>query len=346
MKENNQNRGFTLVELLITVAILAIIVAPFLATFVMASGNNLNASQKQDAANLAEDIAEEIKGKSLDMLEKTPDWSWISGPDHPSNPLNIYEFDIPSAALPTGIRNGFSAKAKLEPASNPINDKMPTLTNMSGTDTVLFMSGFYTNDSSFPSASRRESTITISCVNNPITHKDEYKVSLVVEYFDSSNNPWDPITVSEVTRDGDEAPPSIFAVYTPMSLTDKLYFNNDLSDDEMENAAGDFVPLEFYLSIQKGATIPAMNPGNIMIQEGFGVSADTITNYITANLSNEGRYINIYTNADVSVAGYEKSLVKEVQSDKLYDLTVEVYYGTGSSKKKCAEFKSSKLHFG
>ncbi|MDE5782355.1 MAG: type II secretion system GspH family protein [Lachnospiraceae bacterium] len=339
MKENNQNRGFTLVELLITVAILAIIVAPFLATFVMASGNNLNASQKQDAANLAEDIAEEIKGKNLDMLEKTPDWNWISGPDHPSNPLNIYEFDIPSAALPTGIRSGFSAKAKLEPASNPINDKMPTLTNMNGTDTVLFMSGFYANDSSFPSASRRESTITISC--DPITSK--YKVSLEVEYFDSSNTSLEVKQVSEVTRDD---APSIFAVYTPMSPNDKIYFNNDLSDDDMENAEGDFVALEFYLSIQKGATIPTISSGNIIIQEGVGVSADTITNYISANLSNEDRYINIYTNADVPVAGYEKSLVKEVQSDKLYDLTVEVYYGTGSSKRKCAEFKSSKLHFG
>lgn len=340
MKGNNQNRGFTLVELLITVAILAIIVAPFLATFVMASGNNLNASQKQDAANLAEDIAEEIKGKSLDMLEKTPDWNWISGPDHPSNPQNIYEFDIPNSALPAGIKSEFSAKVTLAPdLNNPINDKMPTLTNMSGKDTILFMRGFYANDNSFPSASYRESTITISC--DPMTSK--YKVSLEVEYFDSSNTSLtltekDKL-VSEVTRD---VAPSIFAVYTPMSSNDKLYFNNDLSDDEMENAGGEFVPLEFYLSVQKGSTIPVISSANIKIQECVGVSADNISNYISTNLSNENRYINIYTNADVSVAGYNESLVKEVQSNKLYNLTVEVYYGTG----KCAEFKSSKLHFG
>lgn len=337
MERKNRNKGFTLVELLITVVILAIIVAPFLGAFVMASGNNLNASEKQDAANLAEDIAEEIKGKTLDAIIADPNYS--SSTD-PATGKVIHKIDIPSgsSALPVGIRNGFSATATLKPATHDINNDMPTLTNINGGNTLLLMSGFYSNDNT-PGAVRRKSTITIQFA------PPNYHVELEVEYFDVSGISLGADIVSEA--DYTEVP-AIFAVYASMNPNDELYFINELDDDDMENADGDIVPVKFFLSIQEASGASTIYNSNIRIQDvGMGMSPVGIESYIQNQMTNDTNRTNVYANASfpssVTYKGeaYKNSLVEDMQSDKLYDLTVEVEYNGKNYK-----FVSSKLNLG
>lgn len=64
----NDDRGFSLVELVISVAILAIAVIPLMHSFTLAAKTNGKAGSVQNATSLAESIMEEVKAMSLDEL--------------------------------------------------------------------------------------------------------------------------------------------------------------------------------------------------------------------------------------------------------------------------------------
>ena len=65
-----QNKGFTLVEVLIAITILAIIVAPLLHAFVTASRTNAKAKQLMKATTLAQNVMEETKANSLEEIAR------------------------------------------------------------------------------------------------------------------------------------------------------------------------------------------------------------------------------------------------------------------------------------
>ena len=65
-----QNKGFTLVEVLIAITILAIIVAPLLHAFVTAARTNAKAKQLMKATTLAQNVMEEMKANSLEEVAR------------------------------------------------------------------------------------------------------------------------------------------------------------------------------------------------------------------------------------------------------------------------------------
>lgn len=333
MKKKNRNRGFTLVELMVTVVILAIVVAPFLGLFVMASGNNLNASQKQDAANLAEDIAEEIKGKTLAAIEKDPNCK--------NDGTGGYKIEIENSDLPDGIGKNFRAIATLTPnSSNDINKDMPAFTDISGKDTMLLRKGFYFNDKNYSGAAGRESTITLKY--DDANTSEPYHVELNVKYFDSAGKTIGPNNGVVVSKHDYANAPSIFAVYTSMDMFDRLYFKNEVSDSDMRDIDGNMIPVKFFLSVQKVSNThtPIIND-NIKIEDEGMPSAVSIREYIEDYMSGGTDRLYVYTDA----LGDKSSLVENMQSNKLYDLKVDVEYKTGTGKyKKCASYVTSKLN--
>ncbi len=62
------NRGFTLLELLVAMIILAIIVVPLLRAFVISANTNAKARRNLNASTLGEDITEGIKATPIDQL--------------------------------------------------------------------------------------------------------------------------------------------------------------------------------------------------------------------------------------------------------------------------------------
>lgn len=62
------NGGFTLVELIVAVAILAAVFTPVLKSFMTASIVNSKAQIKQNATSLAESVMEDVKGKTIQQL--------------------------------------------------------------------------------------------------------------------------------------------------------------------------------------------------------------------------------------------------------------------------------------
>ena len=61
----NNQKGVTMIEVLITVAILAIVVTPCLSAFVMAQRGNVKAAETQQAYTAAANLMEELKGVGI-----------------------------------------------------------------------------------------------------------------------------------------------------------------------------------------------------------------------------------------------------------------------------------------
>ena len=67
-KFKDDNRGITLVELIVSIAILALIVLPFLNAFVTATKTNVKARNKMNATHLATNIMEGIENNSIKTM--------------------------------------------------------------------------------------------------------------------------------------------------------------------------------------------------------------------------------------------------------------------------------------
>ena len=77
----NDNSGLSIVEVLVAVAILAIVFVPLLKTFTQASTINARAQKLQNVTSLAEGVMEDVKGKSIqelhDLAVERPDVSFL-----------------------------------------------------------------------------------------------------------------------------------------------------------------------------------------------------------------------------------------------------------------------------
>ena len=62
------NKGFSLVELIICVAILAVATVPLYQSMTLSARTNAKAQSKQNATSLAESVMEEIKASSMQKV--------------------------------------------------------------------------------------------------------------------------------------------------------------------------------------------------------------------------------------------------------------------------------------
>jgi prepilin-type N-terminal cleavage/methylation domain-containing protein len=78
----NNDKGFSLVELIIVVSILAIAAVPLMKSMGMAAKTNAKAQSIQNATSLGESIMEEMKSTPIDTLRADTDWTFT---DNTSN---------------------------------------------------------------------------------------------------------------------------------------------------------------------------------------------------------------------------------------------------------------------
>ncbi|MDD6208034.1 MAG: prepilin-type N-terminal cleavage/methylation domain-containing protein [Clostridiales bacterium] len=156
-KKRGRNQGFSLVEVMIAVCVLAIIVIPTLAYFGRAVQNNMLTGQKHKATVAAERLMEEIKGTSTDKIVdnlQNPDGTItnaVSGSAFTvvsTSAVNVlgYRYDC------TGkVREGdsvFDAKVEIDPASTSVSSGSSLHTINLSTDVVI-------DEDSFTSAGNR-----------------------------------------------------------------------------------------------------------------------------------------------------------------------------------------------
>lgn len=107
-KFNKNNSGFTLLELLISVAILALIVIPILNSFLLSARLNAKANQKHRATMVAENVMEKLKGNTLDEIEA---WTDIT---QNSSANDVREYRLESY---TDQGKEYNVQIKMDPTS-------------------------------------------------------------------------------------------------------------------------------------------------------------------------------------------------------------------------------------
>lgn len=111
-------RGFTLVELILTIAILAIVTIPILSYFTDAAKHNARSRQKQNASVLAQDVLEEFKNTpySLDdpdlVCSAQPDWTVAASPDANGTYTLTQDKDVDNSS--------FKVTAQIQPLSKVV----------------------------------------------------------------------------------------------------------------------------------------------------------------------------------------------------------------------------------
>lgn len=130
MKKRENNRGFTLVELVIAVAILAIAVAPLMANFIQSSRMNLKGRKSLNATNLGQAVMEGmsiypvseldemmVSANTINLAQKIlpPGTQYDSArKDVASSNENIYYYIIDNVRTTDGGYNAYDLKIKLD----------------------------------------------------------------------------------------------------------------------------------------------------------------------------------------------------------------------------------------
>ena len=102
-KSLSDQRGMSLVEMLVAITILVIVVVPLLHAFVTSATTNRKARIQLEATRVAEDVMEKIKSEELDQLlnGKTPDAGGIYKLEYKNQDINGKKYDAYVTLNPT-----------------------------------------------------------------------------------------------------------------------------------------------------------------------------------------------------------------------------------------------------
>lgn len=131
-QSNHQdNRGMTLVELLVSVVILAIVVVPLLHTFITAARTNMIARQRLRMTTAAQDIMEGLKADSIEELAYQFNYPEVS---HAANPdiLAENEFHVLRRNL---INNGLGGISEVRATIDEGTREMTAIAAVNPTET-------------------------------------------------------------------------------------------------------------------------------------------------------------------------------------------------------------------
>ena len=216
-KEENvkklNNKGFSLMEVLIAVIILSIVSIPIIRSFATVAKTNANSKILLRATNAAENMMENIEYQTLDELVARYDIS-------DQNTVTIeadgkYKFTIDDVAdipvkLPDGYRMTILADPTLYPNSNALN--IADVRSMSITDTAvyemssLFDSGVYEKFDQWNRESHEDSTLMYQRTNKEYFKKNLSRTLEVVidkvgtDVNDETGEPVDLVTVNLKVR--------------------------------------------------------------------------------------------------------------------------------------------------
>ena len=188
--KKKKNEGFTLVELVIAIVILAIAVSPLLANFIQSSKMNLKSRKQLNALNLAQDIME---GMSQYTAQENADYFFLASVS--DNSILADKRVLPGGTTVTGCSGKVATKSN--PSLNNIASPMPSdwtkfVYTVEGIQTAT---GNYNNydmtitiDSTSISTNVDAGTKTPQEIAASINGKEYANISHVDKYFDAVTN--------------------------------------------------------------------------------------------------------------------------------------------------------------
>lgn len=329
-KLNQNNRGFTLIELIITVVILALVTAPFLSSFVTAGNTNVKSKRIQEANELSQYIIEKFKASDIDKLAAEYSMSPVSvskpAPGGGTRMVTQYTKTLSNGnGLPDGYGTRYTAEITMEEKFSVINDNViPVLEEIKQNECVVFANSIYEADSRHPLATKRDITVDVSydaSVNLADPDAKPYIVSLTVAYDDGTST-------SKTVKS--RCVPNLYILYTPKSVTDTIKVKNNLTAAQLRNEDGTKyypdIKLNTYIIQQSTSSGIAINENNVSITETEAGPLDKSL-FSLINGVNTISYTTLYTNIGVSsTSGDLNAPMKTIKITALYDLTVTVKY--------------------
>lgn len=220
MKKRTGNRGFTLVELMIAIAILALVLTPLVANFIQSSKINLKGRKSLNAMNLAQDIMEGMSGYTADEVIKLVDavendatgsktlvgsllpnsatYGSISTVSAPGDAVIKYQLD--DVVTVAGARNEYDVKVTLNPTGDEhkefnqkeyaaiaeVNQYYDAVYTHDSTETEAMINKFYQESNHTKQADafrgKLKRTFTVVIDNEGTESSPKYRISVAREY--------------------------------------------------------------------------------------------------------------------------------------------------------------------
>lgn len=257
------DKGLTLIELIITVCIIAMITAPFLNSFVNASNTNARASRRQRASTWCQYFIEECKVSTLEELKNKymidyQDYKDASG-KRERIVIDLSNDKMPSDAKTQGLEATITLSPKeytkegsatIDASGNTVynnyaglvNDVMiPSMSDVDANKDAVLSKEFYQLDSEYKASEgagdniRRDTEITLKYDGI----KKQYVVSAEITYHDvtgaagsktySSDAVYEKKFTDDITK---EDVPNIYLCYPAASISDTVTVINELDNEE------------------------------------------------------------------------------------------------------------------
>ena len=353
MGKNNKNSGFTLIELVISVAILAIVTAPFLNSFVIAAKNNSTANARQIVNNHGESVMEKFKATSFEMLTEEfalVDKAVIADKEgtkyyYYDVATDSYVFSVPGSELSGGASDNFRVDVTMKPQ----NFDAPDLADVDGTKTAMLISEVYRYDENAlieltalaNAKGYNDSNLSETIRDNIVrevyieimygTGTTPYSVLVDVSYSYDLGSETISKVYQKVFHNNYENVPDVLMFYAPYQYTtpgmyrDKIIVNNSIPNDVIL-AAGR--KSKVYIANQEVSAVSGcilkyqVGGGNIVVKEN-NVEKNIYSDDLTTGLRNTEVLLSESIQAPT---GQTNSLVGKKEAVKIYDLTVDVYW--------------------
>lgn len=360
-KLNKNNKGFTLLELILTVVILALVAAPFLSSFASASKANLKSKRIQEANELGEYIIEQFKATSVDQLVTTynlkPDDTYVidsatgsAYSKYSTKYTGKVSKNAADAALPAGMRKGYTAEITLTPAKNVVNADyaIPVIDNLDKKICAVFNKNITKYDTLYTDASSRKVKIEVG------KGTTKYTVKLTVDIKNASGS---ILGSNSITWEYDTVP-SVYILYKPLSGNDEIEIKNNMYNTADFDVAGEKKNVGVYIINQKASTgVFYNNISTSRVKVYEASSAITGNTYTLANLINPSSTSSMLTNTTLytNIGDVKSNLsgnlsagkdngnvndtVKMIKIDTVYNLDVAVKY----EGKKVSDYNSTKV---
>ncbi len=375
LRENN--RGFTLLELIVTVVILALVAAPFLSSFVSAARTNVESKRQEESNELAQYIIEQFKASSIDymkdnygMTETTAaivDSDLTSGYSKNSKSYKATAVDMSGLTIGSSDYKNYTVDIDLVPIKTEVNrdDAIPSIDGVDREKCLVLVDNLTKFDK--PTSHHRAITVVL-------TYDDTEKAffaEATIETFDSANN-WVSGSVGKWKYE--KGVPSVYMLYLPLHSTDKIVVDNQIQSDDYDDfntayaSEPDFVPISIdkdkvgvYIVNQKAndSSYAVNYDGSyvtIIEHNGAATNSQTLARLFLLNTSKEDAnifdrtvvYSNIWkttsTQPITSIEGRSdkqdtvNDTVRLLKADTIYNITVTVYH----NGKYIAKYESTK----
>jgi prepilin-type N-terminal cleavage/methylation domain-containing protein len=356
MHKGKNNKGLTLVELIVAVAILAIIVLPLLKAFVISTDTNAKAKEKLRTTELAQNIMEGLEAISLSQVEDqfcnpgtdNCDFTLLTGQEQ----MTVRRMDTDTDGIYYFAMKDLNASGKKYDALITVSTNRDTAENgtENNADDVVNISRIDAGHDALSVPSKTTNDIMASIVTqDPDIEQSDISrtITVLIETVSGSSDPYQRVTVSYQFTWKKNGTDYVFPNGASSNLySDVIFENAGAAERTLSNVYLFFYP--WYTSTQGNLsdTIIISNTSDqdvtvyLVKQESDAVSLEPLElGYrVTVNVQ-EPADTGVRTNLDTNLAtgaSVEQAIwspndvaadalsAKEAQ-DRLYDVTVSIY---------------------